>query len=209
MAYDAYPEGGSGAFERLLQVMGTREVVRHQLLDALLCVLDECRRLPTRRDVLTCVGLRAIFTHRMGIVDRASLINWFHAFSPLRIQLDDAGRFSEVVWSRRQARRCRVKGLPVWDLEGASKVHWASLYVDYIRRAHESALTPEQARLQRQALKESDLVSDQKIRDYLQRNPNREDRIGKFGVPRDKYRWGFYGHQTMEYDAWGRLGKGR
>ncbi len=47
------------------------------------------------------------------------------------------------------------------------------------------------------------LVSDPQIRSYLERNPVREE-MGKFGVPQDKYRWGFYGHGTMEYDSWGK-----
>lgn len=26
--------------------------------------------------------------------------------------------------------------------------------------------------------------------------------LGKFGVPQDKYRWGFFGNKSMEYDIW-------
>jgi hypothetical protein len=208
MANNAYPEGEASAFERVLQLLNTSEVVRHQLLDALIRVLDECSRIPTKRGVIEHAGLKAIFAHRMGIVDRTSLINWFYTFSPIIIQIDDTGHLYKMSWSVGRVRRCKLLGLPVWDLEGAGKVHWASFYVEYIRRAHASTLTPEQARAQRQALKDNALVHDQQIRDYLRRNPIKEEKIGKRGVPQDKYRWGFYGHQTMEYDSWGRLGKG-
>jgi hypothetical protein len=47
------------------------------------------------------------------------------------------------------------------------------------------------------------LCRDPAIADYLQRNPVRAG-MGKFGVPQDSFRWGFYGHRTMEYDSWGR-----
>jgi hypothetical protein len=134
MADDAYPEGELGAFDRVLHILDTSEVVRHQLLDALIRVLDECRRMPTKRGVIEHAGLSAIFMRRMGIVDRTSLINWFHTFSPISIRLDDTGHFSKMSWSVGRVRRCKALGLPVWDLAGASKVHWASFYVEYIRR---------------------------------------------------------------------------
>jgi uncharacterized C2H2 Zn-finger protein len=38
---------------------------------------------------------------------------------------------------------------------------------------------------------------------YLSKNPKKEH-IGKFGVPQDKYRWGYFGSSTMEYDSWSR-----
>lgn len=43
--------------------------------------------------------------------------------------------------------------------------------------------------------------NDKDIANYLKKNPP-ASQIGKFGVPQDKYRWGFYGHRTMEYDLW-------
>lgn len=63
-------------------------------------------------------------------------------------------------------------------------------------------ITPEDARELRRANQDS-LVSDQAIADYLKRFPVHEE-IGKFGVPQDKYRWGFYGSRSMEYDVWRR-----
>lgn len=47
------------------------------------------------------------------------------------------------------------------------------------------------------------ILTDEQIRKYLEQHPETEE-IGKFGVPQDKYRWGFYGHKTMEYDQWGK-----
>ena len=47
------------------------------------------------------------------------------------------------------------------------------------------------------------ILTDEQIRKYLEQHPVTEE-IGKFGVPQDKYRWGFYGHATMEYDQWGK-----
>lgn len=64
-------------------------------------------------------------------------------------------------------------------------------------------ITPEEARELRRANQDNSLVSDQAIADYLKRFPVNEE-IGKFGVPQDKYRWGFYGSRSMEYDAWRR-----
>lgn len=87
----------------------------------------------------------------------------------------------------------------------------------HMRRAHRLALSPstkpkpmritkrispEEARELRRANQDS-LVSDQAIADYLKRFPVHEE-IGKFGVPQDKYRWGFYGSRTMEFNAWRR-----
>lgn len=46
-------------------------------------------------------------------------------------------------------------------------------------------------------------ASQSAIASYLARNPV-PDAMGKFGVPQDKYRWGFYGSSSMAYDAWGR-----
>lgn len=64
-------------------------------------------------------------------------------------------------------------------------------------------LTPSEAGELRRAYQESRLISDQAIADYLRRLPN-QDEMGRFGVPQDKYRWGFYGSRSMEYDAWRR-----
>lgn len=47
----------------------------------------------------------------------------------------------------------------------------------------------------------SSLVQNSEIRNYLIRVPEKEQ-IGKFGVPQDEYRHGFYGSGSMEYDVW-------
>lgn len=64
-------------------------------------------------------------------------------------------------------------------------------------------LTASEAAELRRAYQESRLIADQAIADYLRRLPN-QDEMGRFGVPQDKYRWGFYGSRSMEYDAWRR-----
>ena len=48
-------------------------------------------------------------------------------------------------------------------------------------------------------------IVDPEIAAYLKKNPTDDySRIGKFGLPQDKYRWNFYGSSTFEYDSWGR-----
>ena len=44
------------------------------------------------------------------------------------------------------------------------------------------------------------IVQNKQILEYLIKNPC-DNGMGKFGVPQDKYRHGFYGNKTMEYDA--------
>ncbi len=53
------------------------------------------------------------------------------------------------------------------------------------------------------ALNETKIIRNQEIALYLQQHPE-TDSIGKFGLPQDKYRWGFYGHASMAYDIWRR-----
>lgn len=43
------------------------------------------------------------------------------------------------------------------------------------------------------------LVHNKQIYEYLRKNPVNNE-MGEFGVPQDKYRYGFYGSSTMEYD---------
>lgn len=45
------------------------------------------------------------------------------------------------------------------------------------------------------------IIQNKEIFEYLKKNPTKEE-IGKFGVPQDKYRYGFYGSTSMEYDIW-------
>lgn len=65
-------------------------------------------------------------------------------------------------------------------------------------------ITPEIAAELRKILQDRAFFTNKEIEDYLVKNPNKYDAIGKFGVPQDKYRWGFYGSRTMEYDSWRR-----
>lgn len=51
------------------------------------------------------------------------------------------------------------------------------------------------------AMREMELARNKEIAEYLKRHPIHNE-IGKFGVPQDKYRWGFYGSSSMEYDIW-------
>lgn len=50
---------------------------------------------------------------------------------------------------------------------------------------------------------EAHFTRDKEVSEYLKSHPLK-DGMGKFGVPQDKYRWGFYGSRSMEYDTWGR-----
>jgi hypothetical protein len=45
------------------------------------------------------------------------------------------------------------------------------------------------------------LVHNKQINEFLRKNPV-NNKMGGFGVPQDKYRYGFYGNSTMEYDIW-------
>lgn len=45
------------------------------------------------------------------------------------------------------------------------------------------------------------LVQNTDINEFLIKNPC-DNGMGKFGVPQEKYRHGFYGNKTMEYDIW-------
>ncbi|OAI09676.1 hypothetical protein A1359_18510 [Methylomonas lenta] len=80
-----------------------------------------------------------------------------------------------------------------------------SRHKERLHRIYNDPKREEAARM-RDALEETNVVSDQSIREYLARNPMKEE-MGKFGVPQDKYRWGFYGSKTIEFDAWSRENK--
>ncbi|MCG7879351.1 MAG: hypothetical protein N0C90_23905 [Candidatus Thiodiazotropha endolucinida] len=64
-------------------------------------------------------------------------------------------------------------------------------------------MTPSEAAEYRKSLEDVHLGEDRAISEYLKKNPSK-DEMGKFGVPQDKYRWGFYGSKSMEYDVWGK-----
>lgn len=53
------------------------------------------------------------------------------------------------------------------------------------------------------ALKEP-IINNESILAYVSRVPE-VDALGKFGLPQDKYRYGFYGHASMSYDIWSRV----
>lgn len=65
----------------------------------------------------------------------------------------------------------------------------------------ENQTSSERAREILEAKKDSELSKNKEIASYLRRNPEKE-MLGKFGVPQDKYRYGFYGSHSMEYDTW-------
>lgn len=71
---------------------------------------------------------------------------------------------------------------------------------------HRKKPTRETAAEWLKARNELNLVNNKEISEYLRKNPSK-DGIGKFGVPQDKYRWGFYGHTSMEYDNWRKVAK--
>ena len=55
-------------------------------------------------------------------------------------------------------------------------------------------------------IQETKMISNNEIKDYLDKNTIKDD-LGKFGLPQDKYRWGFYGSGSMEYDTWRKSNK--
>lgn len=73
----------------------------------------------------------------------------------------------------------------------------------HLSRSTRPRITAKGVHEPRTAFQENSLVSDQAIAEYLRRVPHREE-MGKFGVPQDKHRWGFYGSRSMEYDIWRR-----
>jgi len=92
--------------------------------------------------------------------------------------------------------------------EEAKSQSWATRKQSFRVRNYDNnmKMTSGEARKQREALEDNKLGSDEAIADYLRKHP-KEEEMGKFGVPQDKYRWGFYGSRTMEYDSWGRSHK--
>ena len=62
-------------------------------------------------------------------------------------------------------------------------------------------ISPKEAHEQKRALEESTVINNKVISNYLESNPKSEGG-GKFGVPQDKYRRGFYGSASMDYDIW-------
>jgi hypothetical protein len=166
--------------------------IPHALHDALLGVLAECSNMRIS-EFKKHEGLHKIFSYQTKMVDKKALINWVHEFSPMRVKLDERGELRKIGTKK-------SKSLYLWDIEGASKVDWHIFYLDYIKRKEAGELL--------EALSDHHLIADKMVADYLKRNPVK-DEMGKFGVPQDKYRWGFYGNKTMEYDSWSREHKGR
>ena len=74
---------------------------------------------------------------------------------------------------------------------------------DPISQRPKTTMTPRQASKALQALRSQGSGGNQEIQEYINRVPE-PNKIGSFGIPQDKYRWGFYGHATMSYDIWGR-----
>lgn len=71
------------------------------------------------------------------------------------------------------------------------------------KQRKKKTLTSKQARSQFKALNDNKLSGDKSVRAYLDRVDDKP-KYGKFGIPQDKYRWGFYGHSSMVYDLWRR-----
>ena len=69
------------------------------------------------------------------------------------------------------------------------------------KSANKSQITPETARQLLKIMEETRLVQDKEISNYINQHPV-EDKAGKYGVPQDKYRFGFYGSRSMAYDLW-------
>lgn len=68
-------------------------------------------------------------------------------------------------------------------------------------RTPPTPITQEEAHQRRKELGDNKLFQNKAVKDYLNRVPEKP-KYGKFGLPQDKYRWGFFGHSTMEYDVW-------
>ncbi len=171
----------------LLDILDEKSRVPYKLHNALLMMLEECR-IMTKKEVVESEVLNEFFQNEMVLIDRPSVISWIHIYSPIRISLDSNGNFRKVGWKKKKPY--------VWDIEGARNVDWDFFYKGYAKRKEAAGI--------REALTEQKLRADKEIADYISRNPIKEDQFGKFGVPQDKYRWGFYGHKTMEFDVWGK-----
>ena len=70
-----------------------------------------------------------------------------------------------------------------------------------IKPSHKQIMTQEEAKQLRAAMNETELLTNKEIAAYIKRNPLKEE-VGKFGLPQDKYRWGFFGSRSMQYDVW-------
>lgn len=78
------------------------------------------------------------------------------------------------------------------------KNHW---YKHTSRPLPGSSSKQEDAKYKRQALSDMSTRRDPQIQAYVSENPE-PDRMGKFGVPQDPYRYNFYGSRSMEKDKW-------
>ena len=85
---------------------------------------------------------------------------------------------------------------------GRSTSYPSSVAPEQQTKPIEYQLTPEEAKKLREAMRDNKLVGNEAIRKYLREHPYEEKK--PFGEPQDKYRWGFYGSRSMEYDVWGR-----
>lgn len=61
--------------------------------------------------------------------------------------------------------------------------------------------TKQNAAEQLKVIKNTEMTKDREIKEFLEKNPAQE-KLGKFGEPQDKFRHGYYGNSSMEYDIW-------
>lgn len=64
------------------------------------------------------------------------------------------------------------------------------------------SISSQEATKRLEILRNTENKKNKVIKKYLDKNPHED--MGKFGVPQDKYRHGFYGSNSMEYDVWGK-----
>lgn len=79
----------------------------------------------------------------------------------------------------------------------------SDIFVRQKRNKHDSrrSLSPQEATQKLQAIRSINIINNKEIEEYIENNPVIE-KLGKFGVPQDKYRYNFYGSSSMEPDIW-------
>lgn len=100
----------------------------------------------------------------------------------------------ELVTCLRCKKRVKRKNLKrhYMRIHKAELKNEASLYP---MKAEQS--TSDMAKEMRQALRSNLFASDYNIADYIERHPEK-DRLGMFGLPQDKNRWGAFGSSSSK-----------
>lgn len=116
-------------------------------------------------------------------------------------------RSSQEKKNKAKSKICDICGQ---EIAGSMKLHKKAThparkpqFAEPKSRGKPKPLSPQEAKARLKEIRDQRLFQDKATRTYLARVPE-APKYGKFGLPQDKYRWGFYGHSSMEYDVWGR-----